>query len=239
MKKRIHRLIHQVNTGGIVRTLSRARFFRDACERYGMVYFGTVDQTDEQTMVRGLTVSTRAVDRHYCVGSVEGYDAILLERTDQLYFPYKKPESYRWTILQIDLEWSHLPHVFLDAHHHQSVFYDVFSAKYPGMTRQDKHLFADHDSRFSHAFTAHCAIADIPRMLQYLHPEVTATLGHHFPHYDFELFDDKLIVYSSQQVPSKTVIENLVRAGVWLAREIEKIDRPAQPTYDQVEPQTA
>lgn len=221
-----------------MRTLSRARLFHDACERYGLVYFGTVEQSDGHEMVRGLTVSTRAVDRHYCVGSVEGYEVILLERTDQLYFPYKKPESYRWTILQVDLERSHLPHVFLDAHHHQSVFYDAFSAKYPRMTKHDSHLFSDHDSRFSHAFTAHCAVQDIPRMFAYLTHDVTATLGHHFSHYDFELQDDKLIIYSSQQVPSKAVIDNLVRAGIWLAREIEKIDHPPIIS-DLTEPQTA
>lgn len=224
MNRRLHRLAHHVKTGGIVRTLSRARLFRDACQRYDLVYFGAVEQTDEHEMVRGLTVSTRAVDRHYCVGSIEGYEVILLERSDQLYFPYKKPESYRWTILQIDLEHSRLPHVFLDAHHHQAVFYDAFSAKYPTLVRHDSQLFAEHDPRFVQAFTTHCAVVDIPLMMRYLPPHVTAILGHHFPHYDFELQDDKLLVYSSQQVPTKGVIENLVRAGVWLAREIEKID---------------
>ena len=91
MKKRIHRLAHHLKTGGIMRTLSRARLFHDACERYGLVYFGTVEQSDGHEMVRGLTVSTRAIDRHYCVGSVEGYEVILLERTDQLYFRTKSP----------------------------------------------------------------------------------------------------------------------------------------------------
>lgn len=227
MKKRIHRLIHNVRTGGIVKTLSRARMYRAACERYGLVYFGSVDaQSDEHTMVRGLTVSAQHKDRHYCVGSIEGYDVILLERSDQLYFPYKQPESYRWTILQIDLERTHLPHVFIDAHQHQSAFYDALFAKYPQMKQNDTHLFADHDSRFTHAFTTHSSPQDVPRMLPILTYEVTATLGHHFPHYDFELYDDKLLVYSSNRPPTKPVIDNMFRAGIWFAREIEKITHP-------------
>lgn len=227
MKKKIHRLVHNVKTGGVVKTLSRSRLYHDACDRYGLVYFGTVDaQSDEHTMVRGLTVSARAVDRHYCVGSVEGFELILLERTDQLYFPYKQPESYRWTIVQIDLDRIRLPHIFLDAHQHQSAFYDAFVAKYPHMRRGDMNLFADHDPRFAHAFTTLCSPQDVPIVMQILHYDVTATLGHHFAHYDFELFEDKLLVYSSNRQPTRAVIDDLFRAGVWMAREIEKLYHP-------------
>ena len=225
--KRLHRLMHDVKTGGVIKTLSRARLYHDACERYGLVYFGAVDaQSDEHTMVRGLTVSAQHRDRHYCVGSIEGFEVILLERTDQLYFPYKQPENYRWKILQIDLDGIHLPHIFIDSHQHQSAFYDALFAKYPQMKRNDAHLYADHDARFTHAFSTHCSPQDVPLMLQLLTYNVTATLGHHFAHYDFELYEDKLVIYSSNRPPTKQVIDNLFRAGVWFAREIEKVTRP-------------
>lgn len=233
MKKRINRLVHNVRTGGVVKTLSRSRLYHDACNRYGLVYFGTVSaQDDEHTMVRGLTVSTRHVDRHYCVGSVEGFEVILLERTDQLYFPYKQPESYRWTIVQIDLDRVRLPHIFLDAHHHQSAFYDAFFAKYPHMRRGDANLFADHDPRFAHAFTTLSTPRDISIVMQVLNYDVTATLGHHFAHYDFELYEDKLLVYSSNRQPTKGVIDDIFRAGVWFAREIEKLYHPSTNPSD-------
>ena len=227
MKRRIQKLVHNVTTGGVVKTLSRARMYRDACERYGLVYFGSVDaRDDEHTMVRGLTVSAAAIDRHYCVGSVEGFDLIMLERSDQLHFPYKQPESYRWIIVQIDLDAIRVPHIFLDAHHHQSAFYDAFFAKYPHMRRGDVNLFADHDPRFGGAFSVYSEPQNITLVMQVLHYDVTATLGHHFAHYDFELYEDKLLVYSSNRQPSRIVIDDLFRAGVWLAREIEKLYRP-------------
>ncbi len=233
MKKRIHRLVHNVRTGGVDKTLSRARLYHDACDRYSLVYFGTVDaQSDEHTLVRGLTVSPRHVDRHYCVGSVEGFEIIMLERTDQLYFPYKQPETYRWTIVQIDLDRIRLPHVFLDAHHHQSAFYDAFFAKYPTMRKGDVNLFADHDPRFAHAFSTYCTPQDIAIVMQILHYDMTATLGHHFAHYDFELFEDKLLVYSSNRQPTRTVIDDLFRAGIWMAREIEKLYYPQVGSND-------
>lgn len=238
MKKRIQRIVHNVRTGGVVKTLSRSRLYRDACERYGLVYFGSVDaRDDEHTMVRGLTVSAGHIDRHYCVGSVEGFEMIMLERSDQLHFPYKKPESYRWTIIQIDLDRVRLPHIFLDAHQHQSAFYDAFFAKHPQMRRGDVNLFADHDPRFASAFNAYCAPQDIAIVMQILHYDITAILGHHFAHYDFELFEDKLLVYSSNRQPTRTVIDDLFRAGVWFAREIEKLYHPMTTSFDEVEPQ--
>lgn len=239
MKKRIHRLVHNVRTGGVVKNLSRSRLYHDACERYNLVYFGTVDtQSDEHTLVRGLTVSTQHRDNHYCVGSVEGYDIILLERTDQLHFPYKQPESYRWTILQIDLDGLRLPHVFIDAHQHQSAFYDAFFAKYPQMRKSDINLFADHDPRFARAFSTYCSPQDVSILVQVLHYDITATLGHHFPHYDIELFEDKVLVYSSNRQPTRQVIDDMFRAGIWLAREIEKLYRPATTSSDAAELQT-
>lgn len=233
MKKPLHRLVHTVRTGTIVKALSRTHLYRDACERYGLVYFGAVDaQSDEHTLVRGLTVSAQHRDRHYCVGSIEGFDIILLERTDQLYFPHKHPEKYRWMILQVDLDRVNLPHIYIDAHQHQSAYYDAFFAKYRHMRRNDVNLFAGHDPRFTHTFTTYCAIQDTPLMQQILHPSITATLGHHFPQYDFELFEDKLLVYSSNRQPTRAVLDNLFRAGIWFAREIEKLYYPEQATSD-------
>lgn len=240
MKKQLHRLIHNVKTGGVVKSLSRARSYRDVCNRYDLVYFGTVNaQSDEHMMVRGLTVSAQHVDRHYCVGSVEGFEVILLERTDQLYFPYKKPESYRWTILQIDLDHVNLPHVFLDSRQHQSAFYDAFFAKYPQMRRTDVNLLADHDPRFTRGFTTLCSIQDNSLVAQILSYEITATLGHHFSRYDFELFEDKILVYSSNRTPTRAVIDDMMRAGIWFAREIENLYHPATNSSDSVEPQTS
>lgn len=239
MKKSLHRLSHSLKTGGLIRTLSRARLYRAVCERYGLVYFGTVAGSDDDyAMVRGLTVSAQAVDRHYCVGSVDNFDVILLERSDQLYFPYKKPESYRWAILQVDINHVTLPHAFLDAHQHQAVFYDSFSAKYPYLRKNDAGLFSDHHNKFSQIFSTYSALQDIESLQRYLSPAITNTLAYHFYHYDFELLDDKLLVYSSSQVPSMNTFDNLFRAGIWLAGELEKSSQSDITTHDSIAPQT-
>jgi len=236
--KKLRRLVYQVKSGGIVKNLNRSAFYRDAAQRYDLVYFGAVNaQSDDHTMVRGLTVSSQHRDRHYCVGSVEGYDVILLERTDLLYFPHKQPESYRWTILQIDLDRLRLPHFFIDSHQHQSAFYDALFAKFPQMKQADVNLFADHDPRFRNAFSLFCETTRVPEMVQQLTPEITATLGHHFAHYDFELYEDKLLVYSSNRAPTRQVMDNLFRAGIWLARELEKPSYGHMATNDAADQQ--
>lgn len=235
--KPLRRIVHHIKTGGIIKNLSRSSLYRAAARRYDLVYFGAVNaQEDDHVMVRGLTVSPQHRDYHYCVGSVEGYDVILLERVDSLYFPHKQPENYRWTILQVDLERLQLPHMFIDSHQHRSAFYDALFAKFQLMRRCEPSVFADHDPRFAGAFTVFCEAPQLTYALQLLTHDVTATLGHHFSHFDFELYEDRLLVYSSNRTPTRQVMDHLFRAGIWLAREIEK-QAELTARHDAAEPQ--
>lgn len=221
-RKRVRKIIGALSPHHVAKQLSAARVYRDIAQVYGLVYFGSVSASDDEyEMVRGLTVSADHKDQHYCVGTVEGYDVILLERADQLTFPGKQPVSYKWTVLQIDLRDVTLPHVFIDTRQHQSAFYDVLFAKFARLQAMDSNLFADHDPRFANTFTVYTTPTDQADMIQLLSPDITATLGHHFSHFDFEVFDDRVIVYSSNRVPSKQLIDHMLRAGIWLAREIE------------------
>jgi hypothetical protein len=219
--KKLRKIAKAFSPHHIVKQLGGSRVYHAAAKQYDLVYFGNVSSRDEHEMVRGLTVSAAHQDRHYCMGTVQGYDIILLERTDSLTFPGKPTEAYRWVILQIDLENLHLPHVFIDTRQHASTFYDALFAKFARLSAVDVNMFADHDSRFPHSFTVYTSPADQLDMIHVLRPEITATLGHHFTNFDFEIFDDRLIVYSSNRAPSKQLIDLMLRAGIWLAREIE------------------
>lgn len=236
--KRFQRIVHSLKPSSIAKNLNRTTFYRQAASRYDMVYFGNVDtKEDEHTLVRGLTVSPRHEDHHYCVGSVQGYDVILLERVDSLYFPYKKPAHFRWTILQVDLDRVQLPHLFLDAHAHPSVFYDAFFAKFQHMRKIDPTYFALHDKAFTNTFTLYSDMTQLQPALTLLNQEITATIGHHFSHFDIEFYEDKLLIYSSNRMPTREVIDHMFRLGIWLAREIEKADHAETATSDPAAPQ--
>lgn len=220
--KKLRKLARSLSPHHVLKRLSGARIYNDVARVYGLVYFGSVSaHDDEHEIVRGLTVSAVHQDRHYCVGTVEGYDVVLLERTDNLSFPGKPTEAQRWIMLQVDLQGVQLPHVFLDSRQHSSTFYDTLFAKFARFSAVDGNVFADHDPRFAHSFTVYADPNDQLEMIHLLRGDITATLGHHFTHFDFELFDDRLIVYSSNRAPSKQLIDHMLRVGIWFAREIE------------------
>ena len=106
------------------------RAIKQFTTKYHFVYFGHVDpREDEYELVRGITVSTTHTDNHYTVGSYNSHDIILVERRNTLSFPGKQDSTYRWLIMQIDLKRTGLPHVFIDCHHHDAVFYaNAFAA---------------------------------------------------------------------------------------------------------------
>lgn len=198
------------------------KVFKDSCERFGLVYFGAVDQqSDEHEMVRGVTLSPTHRDAHYCVGSVNGYDVILFERTDVVSFPGKPSREYRWNILQVDLREVSLSHTLLDANHHDETFYAQLFTKFIRLTKADQSLFADHDPAFTHKYTLYTPPDALDALPMLFTKDTTAIIGHHFAQFDFECFQDRLIVYAPDRKVSKQLVDNMVKAGIWLANELE------------------
>jgi hypothetical protein len=197
--------------------LATKRVIRQFATKYHLVYFGGVDsQEDDHQLVRGVTVSTSHRDNHYTVGTLQGRDIILVQRRNTLKFPGKADSQYKWLIMQLDLGRTNLPHIFIDAHHHDETFYaNLFIAlpQFQEITNQ----FAGHDP----AFQRHCKVFGFPHEYQAavatLHTEATKAIGHHFHQFDYEIIDDRLYVYASNGVVTMTVLQEMLRVGLWLA----------------------
>jgi hypothetical protein len=204
---------------------TQAAVFRQFAEHYDMVYFGRLHQEDDdQRIVRGITVSTQHTDEHYCVGTVHSYDIVLLKRTDRIVQANStRTEKYSWVIMQFDLHTTYdYPHVFVDGGHHSEIFYQALFVKFARLMKVDKAMFGEENSDFTNRFTAYTppdAIDDLPLILA---GDVGKTMAHHFAHLDFEWFQDRLIVYSTGRLPTKHLLEHMLRAGLWLSAELDK-----------------
>ena len=192
------------------------RVIKQFTTKYHFVYFGHVDpREDEYELVRGITVSTTHTDNHYTVGSYNSHDIILVERRNTLSFPGKPDSTYRWLIMQIDLKRTGLPHVFVDCHHHDAVFYaNAFVAH---INMQDLGTyFAD----MSQAFNQHCRIfasaANYAAVRALVQPAIAEGLAQ-FHQFDFEFFDDRVLVYASNNMATPQMLDDMLRVGVWLA----------------------
>src|SRR5688572_20415029 len=106
--------------GQVIQSRLHRRMFQQFAEKIGLVYFGYVDQrSDEHRPIRGLTMSARHVDNHYCIGSFRGYEVALVERTDTLTFPGKPTKGHTWIVMMFKLNVAvDLPHVFVGLHSH-------------------------------------------------------------------------------------------------------------------------
>lgn len=203
---------------------SHASVYKDFAHHYDMVYFGRIFAgDDDQRIIQGVTVSAQHKDEHYCVGTIHGYDVVLVERTDTLRRPNStKTEKYSWQIMQFDLKsnYDH-PHVFIDGKHHDEVFYQTLFIKFARLTRVDNSLLGGRDSRFIKCFSAYTppdAIDDLPLLLT---SERAEMMAHHFSHLDFEWFQDRLIIYSVSGTPTMHLLDHMLRAGYWLASELD------------------
>ena len=204
---------------------SQASVFRKFAEQYDLVYFGRLHQEDDdQRIVRGITVSTQHVDEHYCVGTIHEYDIVLLKRTDRIAQANStRTEKYSWIIMQFDLHTSYdYPHVFIDGGHHNELFYQTLFVKFARLMKVDKAVYGEANEVFTDRFTSYTppdALDDLPLFLA---GEIGSTMAQHFAHLDFEWFQDRLIVYSTGHMPTKHLLEHMLRAGLWLARELDK-----------------
>lgn len=199
--------------------------FHQFANHYDMVYFGKLHQEDDdQRIVRGITVSTQHIDEHYCVGTVHGYDIVLLKRTDRIIQANStRTEKYSWIIMQFDLHGTYdFPHVFVDGGHHDELFYQTLFVKFARLMRADKAQFGETNRLFAERFTAYTppdALDDLPIIVE---GDVGETMAAHFSHLDFEWFQDRLIVYSTGRMPTKHLLEHMLRAGLWLSDVLDK-----------------
>ena len=188
----------------------------------GLVYFGYVDQhTDEHELVRGFTLSMDHRDNHYCVGSLNGYDITLVERTDIIKFPDKPSQRYSWLILQIDLRGGDFPHVMFSSVRHPDTYYANFFIKYARFQKLDFHVWQGHDAAFLQNFSIFGVPEDTFDIGKLFSVDTTTAMAHHFGGLEFELTNDKLYVYASNQHVTHALLERMVKNGLWLAGQLD------------------
>jgi len=198
------------------------KVFKSACKLYDLVYFGYVSQhNDEHQMVRGFTLSPSHVDRHYCVGTVSGRDVILLERTDTVSFPDKPSRAYSWLIVQIDLKKQMPVRMVLNACTYDRTISSTITARLAHLHKFDQFALTGYDEAFRTAFQVFAPLQQSDAAFRLLDPGTASILGHHFAAFDYEILYDELIVYLPTATPNLRQIEHMLKAGIWLAGQLD------------------
>lgn len=208
----------------IIDSRARRRLIQQFADKIGLVYFGAVNhQSDEHTLVRGVTLSPHHYDNHYCIGSFDGYDMTLVERSAVLRTKgSNKTKQHIWHILAIDLRTrSDVPHVFLGSHTHNELFYDQLLATQHSFRKMPDENLTQHAGTFTSQYSIFASPTQYSDISQLLTTEVTNVIGNHFSPLAIEITDDVLYVYCDQQNPTTQILNTMLRNGLWLAKYID------------------
>lgn len=216
---RIMRAMRHTTPKHLVRTRLTQRVISNFADKIGLVYFGYVNQKDdERRLVRGHTVSQTHVDSHYCIGTVRGYDVVLVARNDVVRMRTGKLERCHWLIYTIDLHTKQgLPHVYVGHRTRDALFAASYEQIYPvtiGNTGQYPHKFLSDYTVYATA--AHTL--EIERMIP---PVVSEVILTHFTNASFEIKDNTIFLYVESEHPSEQLLDKLLSNGLWLAESID------------------
>ncbi|HSX28741.1 MAG TPA: hypothetical protein VLF60_04820 [Candidatus Saccharimonadales bacterium] len=217
MKRWLQQLEEPIKTAG---SIVEKKLMHDFARRFGLVYLGNISaQNDEYELVRGVTLHTHHHDRHFIIGNYKGYDVTALQRHVDLTHPQHGTNHYKWSILQIDLHHRQVPHVLVTAHHHDQLFFDNVQIKLANFQQLSPELIP-HQS-FAHNFRVFSVADGLDEIPSILSPEIMTAMTQHFKGFDVEMFDDQLIVYTSQSRVTLLLMQELLREALWLAKHLD------------------
>jgi len=204
---------------------SRGRVLRQFATKVGLVYFGTVDQhEDEHEVIRGLTVSTTHRDTHYAVGSYDGYDVSLVDRFDVSYDTQKQPIEHSWVILQVTLENTSLPHVFFKPLGHSPAAYNKFFTAFNSLHLINSVFNDVHSAEFHARYEVYGLATHVSALEDVITPAITQTIAARFWPHAIEIFDGKLYVYitENRRREFEAALAPTLQATTWLAGVLDK-----------------
>ncbi len=209
-----HRIKNRANT----------RVFSNFAKRVGIVYFGFVNQlSDEHKLVRGLTVSSTINDNNYCIGTVDGYNLSVVDRSDYSIEPDGSEHVNNWIIFAFELHSeTAIPHFFIGSKNHSLQPYHSLFSTFPNMIEIKLGVFEEYSADFTNRFTIYARPAKSTDIQSLVSAKISAVLAAHFWPMCMELHDNVLYLYSTDERVSITLLENMLKNGLWLAGQLDE-----------------
>lgn len=212
--------LQQLVPAKVVQSRLNKRVFQQFATKLGLVYFGYVDQrNDEHSLVRGVTVSTKHRDNHYCIGSYDGYDVTVVERVDTLHFPGKESKTHNWTILALDLHNRHdVPHVFMGLTTRHDTFHAHLLTKLSQFAKIHVGVLGQYEPAFIQRYELYAKPEQALTVERLFTPAVATVIATNFGHLMLEIDDGTLYIYAEGQRPTTALLEKMLQCSVWMAQ---------------------
>ena len=224
IRKKTGHLSHRLAPKKIIQTGINRQVIKRLADKLGLVYFGMVDQRDDHRLVRGQTASTTHRDNHYSIGTVKGYDVVLLSRSD-FDDSGKKTRPVNWIIITVDLKTGYdVPDFLVSNKAHDK----ALMVKYG-----DKHQLAlgalgSYPTDFCDRYAVYGTQAHSIEVERILKPTVADIIDKYFGGVSVEFEDNVIYLYIENQRPSEALIGKALSNGLWLAETIYTITTDLQ-----------
>ncbi|HUC96499.1 MAG TPA: hypothetical protein VMR16_02415 [Candidatus Saccharimonadales bacterium] len=209
---------------------SNKRVISNFAKKVGIVYFGYVNQhDDEHKMIRGLTVSPDHQDYNYSVGTVDGYNLSVVDRNDYNVEPDGSTKLNNWVIFAFDLQTeAPVPHFFIGAKNHDlRPFHSLFTT-FPNMKEIALETIDDYRQDFTSRFSIFARPAKTDEVLTIISPEISQVISAHFWPLSIEQHDNVLYLYSTFQPVNASLLDTMLKNGLWLASQLDKQTGPVE-----------
>ena len=218
---RIKRAMRHATPAHVVRTRLTKRVISKFADTMGLVYFGSIGHnSDEARLIRGHTVSRTHLDKHYCVGTVNTYDIMLVLRNDVVRTRSGNLERCHWLIYSIDLHTRRdLPRFYIGHQSRDAVFAASYEQLYPitlgsAMTYPPK---------FTSEYTVYSTASHAMTIERLIPPQVAEVMVTKFRNASIEVQEGVLYLYVESESPTEAELGTLLSNGLWLAEALDTI----------------
>lgn len=192
--------------------------------KVGLLYFGQINKDkDDHQVVNGFTVSNTHKDKHFSVGTSEGYDIHLVYRTDKIKHSPRQSHKQSWVIMSFNLHSKiDLPHFLIKMKNHNDYAFNVFFNKYTNISEIKLGTIEPYSANFTEKFCAYSRQSMSLATQRVITSETADLIAKHFGPIAIE--QNEKILYL--QIPTKNVSYNLLNAmyenGLWLSNKIDQ-----------------
>lgn len=198
--------------------------FLQFAKKSGLVYFGsTAASTDGSRLVRGVTLTSKHTDAHYCLGVHDGYDIACVQRSGEMSFPGKKSTKHSWIIMEFDLHSaSPLPHILIGRKNEAELLYDNMLTINRDM---QEHIFStpdQHKKEYIKQYATYSPPAYAHMVEFVISPEFSSAIVSHFKNLLIEIEGDNIYLFIDQPKPTAAFLNKMMHYGLMVAKHIDE-----------------
>jgi hypothetical protein len=207
-----------------IKNRSNKRVLSDFAKRIGIVYFGFVNQhSDDHKVLRGLTLSSTVNDNNYSVGTVEGYNLSVVDRSDYAVEPSGASILNDWIIFAFELHAkTAIPHFFIGARNRDlQPFHSLFTT-FPNMKEVELGVFEEYSADFTSRYAIYARPAKSADIQKIISAKLSDVLAAHFWPLSVEQHDNVLYLYLANERASAQLLDSMLKNGLWLAGQLDE-----------------